>query len=72
MSPINRLQASNGRTTVPKSPVPHDQPGDQRLVAGFSAADELKKVILAHPGALLLVGLAVGGLLGWLTLRRNR
>ncbi len=68
MAPINRLMPSNGRTTVPKPPIP----GDQQPVARFAAADELKKVILAHPGTLLLVGLAVGGLVGWLTSRRNR
>ena len=68
MPPINRLIQSNGRTRVPKLPFADDQNPASRS----DVADKLNQVLRDHPGTLILVGLAVGGLLGWLTSQRKR
>jgi len=68
MSPINRIVLTNGRTRVPKPTLSEPQP----MVLLPTPTDKLKQIFRDHPGTLILVGLTVGGLLGWLTSRRSR
>ena len=66
MATTNRLIQTNGQTQGHKLPLIDEH----TLVTQKNAAEKVQQILREHPGTLILVGLAVGGLLGWLTSRR--